>query len=155
MTRTEVAKWLSENDNFCIMTHAGPDGDTLGTAATLCLGLRSLGKTAHVLFNPEISDKLAYLCDGLMVEEPAEDAVFVSVDVAAPYMFTENQLPFVEKIALRQAVDALPQREQSVIRLRYFHGLTQQRVARVMDISQVQVSRIEKKALVLLKALLA
>ena len=101
MTRTEVAKWLSENDNFCIMTHAGPDGDTLGTAATLCLGLRSLGKTAHVLFNPEISDKLAYLCDGLMVEEPAEDAVFVSVDVAAPYMFTENQLPFVEKIALR------------------------------------------------------
>ena len=61
----------------------------------------------------------------------------------------------LEKIALRQAVDALPQREQSVIRLRYFHGLTQQRVARVMDISQVQVSRIEKKALVLLKALLA
>ena len=101
MTRTEVAKWLSENDNFCIMTHAGPDGDTLGSAATLCLGLRSLGKNAAVLFNPEISEKLAYLCDGLMIEEPMENAVFVSVDVAAAYMFTENQLPFVEKIALR------------------------------------------------------
>jgi phosphoesterase RecJ-like protein len=101
MTRTDVAKWLSENDNFCIMTHAGPDRDTLGTAATLCLGLRSLGKKADVLYNPEISEKLFYLCDGLMVEEPAENAVFVSVDVAAPYMFTENQLPFVEKIALR------------------------------------------------------
>ena len=68
---------------------------------------------------------------------------------------TESEERMLEKIALRQAVDALPQREQSVIRLRYFHGLTQQRVARVMDISQVQVSRIEKKALVLLKALLA
>ena len=101
MTRTDVAKWLTENDNFCILTHAGPDGDTLGSAATLCLGLRSLGKKADVLFNPEISEKLFYLCDGLMVEQPAENAIFVSVDVAAPYMFTENQLPFVEKIALR------------------------------------------------------
>lgn len=101
MTRTDAARWLAEHDNFCIMTHAGPDGDTLGSAATLCLGLRSMGKSAAVLDNPEISDKLAYLCEGLMVEEPAENAVFVSVDVAAPYMFTENQLPYVEKIALR------------------------------------------------------
>ena len=101
MTRTDVARWLAEQDNFCIMTHAGPDGDTLGSAATLCLGLRSLGKSAAVLDNPEISDKLAYLCEGLLTEEPAENAVFVSVDVAAAYMFTENQLPYVEKIALR------------------------------------------------------
>ena len=101
MTRTDVARWLGENDNFCIMTHAGPDGDTLGSAATLCLGLRSLGKTAAVLLNPEISEKLAYLCDGIMVEEPAENSVFVSVDVASAHMFPENQLPYAEKIALR------------------------------------------------------
>ena len=101
MTRTEVARYLAERDNFCIMTHAGPDGDTLGTAATLCLGLRSLGKNASVLHNPEISEKLAYLCEGLMIEEPMENALFVSVDVAAPDMFTENQLPFVDRIALR------------------------------------------------------
>ncbi|MBE6959323.1 MAG: hypothetical protein E7448_01175 [Ruminococcaceae bacterium] len=101
MTRTDAARWFAERDNFCILTHAGPDGDTLGSAATLCLGLRSLGKTAAVLLNPEIPEKLAYLCDGLMIEEPMENPVFVSVDVAAAYMFTENQLPFVEKIALR------------------------------------------------------
>ena len=63
---------------------------------------------------------------------------------------TESEERMVEKIALRQAIDNLPQREKRVIQLRYFHGLTQQRVAKVMDVSQVQVSRIEKKAIEML-----
>lgn len=60
---------------------------------------------------------------------------------------TESEERMVEKIALRQAVEKLPERERMVIQLRYYHCLTQQRVARVMEVSQVQVSRIEKKAL--------
>ena len=52
----------------------------------------------------------------------------------------------VEKISLRQAIEALPEREKMVIKLRYYHGLTQQRVSKVLQVSQVQVSRIEKKA---------
>lgn len=68
---------------------------------------------------------------------------------------TESEEKMVERIALRQAVSALPQRERTVIQLRYFHGLTQQRTAKIMDISQVQVSRIEKKAIALLKELMA
>lgn len=64
---------------------------------------------------------------------------------------TESEDRLVEKLALRQAIDALPERERTVIRLRYFHGLTQDRVARVMGVSQVQVSRIEKKAIGLLR----
>ena len=67
---------------------------------------------------------------------------------------TESEEDMVEKISLRQAIDALPEREATVIRLRYFHGLTQQRIAKVMDVSQVQVSRIEKKAIGLLRELL-
>lgn len=67
---------------------------------------------------------------------------------------TESEENMVEKIALRQAIAKLPQRERSVIQLRYFHGLTQQRVARVLDVSQVQVSRIEKKAIAQLRQLL-
>ena len=67
---------------------------------------------------------------------------------------TESEERMVEKIALRQAIDALPEREKTVINLRYFHSLTQQRVAKVMDVSQVQVSRIEKKAIALLRELL-
>lgn len=68
---------------------------------------------------------------------------------------TESEERMVEKIALRQAIEALPEREKTVIKLRYFHCLTQQRVAKVMDVSQVQVSRIEKKALALLRELMA
>ena len=64
---------------------------------------------------------------------------------------TESEEKMVEKIALRQAIDGLPDREKLVIRLRYYHGLTQQRVAKVLSVSQVQVSRIEKKALGLLR----
>ncbi len=68
---------------------------------------------------------------------------------------TESEEGLVEKIALRQAIEVLPEREKTVIKLRYFHCLTQQRVAKVMDVSQVQVSRIEKKALGLLRELMA
>lgn len=60
---------------------------------------------------------------------------------------TESEEKMVERIALLQALERLPEREGMVIRLRFFHCLTQQRVAKVLDVSQVQVSRIEKKAL--------
>ena len=64
---------------------------------------------------------------------------------------TESEERLLEKIALRQAIAELPQRERTVIQLRYFHGLTQDRVARVLGVSQVQVSRIEKKAIGILR----
>lgn len=67
---------------------------------------------------------------------------------------TESEERMVEKIALRQAIEALPERERMVVQLRYFHSLTQQRVAKMLDVSQVQVSRIEKKALGLLRELM-
>ncbi len=53
----------------------------------------------------------------------------------------------LERIALTDAIAKLPEREQSVIHLRYFHALTQDKTAKLLGISQVQVSRIEKKAL--------
>ena len=68
---------------------------------------------------------------------------------------TESEEKMVEKIALRQAISNLPERERTVIRMRYFHGLTQDRVSRVLDVSQVQVSRIEKKAIGLLRELMS
>ena len=67
---------------------------------------------------------------------------------------TESEDRFLEHMALRQAISRLPEREAMVIKLRYFHGLTQERVSKVLNVSQVQVSRIEKKALANLRHLL-
>lgn len=64
---------------------------------------------------------------------------------------TQTEENFLEQISLRQAIDKLPEREANVIKLRYYHGLTQQRVSKVLNVSQVQVSRIEKKALEMLR----
>ena len=52
----------------------------------------------------------------------------------------------VERVTLRQAIDALPLREREVIFLRYYKNLTQDRAARIIGVSQVQVSRIERRA---------
>lgn len=60
---------------------------------------------------------------------------------------TESEELLVEKISLRQAIEKLPEREKAVIQLRYYHGLTQERSAKVLQVSQVQISRIEKKAI--------
>ena len=60
---------------------------------------------------------------------------------------TESEDSMIEKIDLRHAVERLPEREAMVIRLRYYHGLTQDRASKILDVSQVQVSRIEKKLL--------
>ncbi len=67
---------------------------------------------------------------------------------------TQSEETMVEQISLRQAIEKLPEREALVIRLRYFHGLTQDRVSKVLAVSQVQVSRIEKKALAALRELM-
>ncbi len=53
----------------------------------------------------------------------------------------------LESLSLRNALAQLTERERIVIDLRYFHGLTQQKIAGLLGVSQVQVSRIEKKAL--------
>ena len=64
---------------------------------------------------------------------------------------TDSEDRLLERIALRNAIDRLQERESIVIRLRYYHGLTQERVSKMLQVSQVQVSRIEKKALQHLK----
>ena len=68
---------------------------------------------------------------------------------------TESEDRLLERMALRQAIERLQEREATVVKLRYFHGLTQERVSKVLSVSQVQVSRIEKKALSHLRELLS
>lgn len=67
---------------------------------------------------------------------------------------TQSEEVLLEQLALRQAIEKLPEREATVIKLRYFHGLTQQRVSKVLGVSQVQISRIEKRVLEKLRLLM-
>lgn len=67
---------------------------------------------------------------------------------------TESEDSLLEKISLRQGILSLPEKEAMVIQLRYFRGFTQDRTAKVLKVSQVQISRIEKKALLHLRELL-
>ena len=60
----------------------------------------------------------------------------------------------LESLSLRSALAKLTERERMVVKLRYFHGLTQQKIAALLGVSQVQVSRIEKKALINLRTYL-
>lgn len=83
LTKLDAAGWLMAHDGFAIVTHRRPDGDTLGSAAALCRGLRQLGKTAHVLENPEVTPRYAPLLAGLTKEAPEEQDLLVAVDVAA------------------------------------------------------------------------
>jgi phosphoesterase RecJ-like protein len=86
LTRVECAQWLLSRDGFAILTHRKPDGDTLGSATALCLGLRQLGKRAHVLENDEVTPLYAPLLEGITKPHPEEGDVLIAVDVAADTM---------------------------------------------------------------------
>ena len=77
------------------------------------------------------------LADGMTLE-----SVLASAD-------SEDTL--VEHIALRQSVEELPLKERMTVVLRHFRGLTQEQTARVLGVSQVQISRLERRALAKLR----
>jgi len=122
--------------------------------------IASLGREPTV---SEIAEATGFTQEEIAVAEYATAAVESIHQEAGEDGFTlENVLSdtdseelMLDKLALKQAIDGLDQREAQVIRLRYFHGLTQERVSRVLEVSQVQVSRIEKKALLQLRRLLS
>lgn len=58
----------------------------------------------------------------------------------------EEEEKLVEHVALREAINALPEKEQMVVRLRYYRGMTQEMTAKILKVSQVQVSRLERRA---------
>ena len=101
LTRVETAAFLSDHDNYVILTHIRPDGDTLGSASALCLGLRSLGKTAHVLVNTGVGGRFRWMLEGLTVEEAGKDDTVISTDVASPGMLPDNAQGYLGRVRLR------------------------------------------------------
>ena len=101
LTRAETADFLAAHDHYIILTHNRPDGDTIGSAAALCHGLRSLGKTAHVLENKGVSPRFEWLHQGLTTRQVEENDCIVSVDVASPEILPQDFKPLLGRIRLR------------------------------------------------------
>lgn len=101
LTKPETAAFLREHDRYLLLTHRRPDGDTLGSAAALCRMLRMLGKTAHILENPETTPRYRELHRGLTVSHVPEDATLVCVDTASAGMLPQDFLPLADRIVLR------------------------------------------------------
>lgn len=83
-------------------------------------------------------------------KENGEDG-FTLEHVLGDYTAEEKM---VEHVALRTAIEKLPEKERQVVALRYYHGMTQQNCARVMHVSQVQISRLERRAVDTLREML-
>ena len=134
----KVSRSLKEQSASIKMTRSRLTAE-LGREPTIGEIGRELGLTAEEIAMAET----ATAATESIQRESGEDGF--TLETVLTDSDTEEQL--VERIALREAIGKLPEREALVINLRYFHGLTQERVARVLGVSQVQVSRIEKKAL--------
>ena len=97
-------------------------------------------------------EEIVYAMDAIQtpmsLQEPVysdgEESFYVMDQVSDKKNREEN---WVEELALKAAIDKLGERERFIIRLRFFEGKTQMEVAEEINISQAQVSRLEKHAL--------
>ena len=87
LTVPQTAALLRTFDNILILTHVRPDGDTVGCAAALCAGLRSLGKAAFLLPNPELTDTTAPYFRPYEAPEGFTPDKVVSTDIATVGLF--------------------------------------------------------------------
>ena len=90
MNVRECAALLREQDNILIITHKRPDGDTLGSAAALCLGLRKMGKHAYIYPNPQITDTYMPTVAACLSAEDYAPNYVIAVDCADTTMFTQG-----------------------------------------------------------------
>ena len=77
------------------------------------------------------------------LQSPAGEDGFTLEQILGDWSQEER---LVENVALRQAIERLPDREKEAVFLRFYHGMTQETASRVMGVSQVQVSRLERRA---------
>lgn len=109
MTIQETAALLRQQDKLLLITHRRPDGDTVGSAAGLCVALRQLGKKAYLLPNPDITAINAVYAQGLWAAEGYQPDFVVSVDVAARSMFYPAAEAWLDRVDL--AIDHHPSYE--------------------------------------------
>ena len=95
----KISNILKEKNNFVLLTHQYPDGDTLGSAFALCRALQSMGKYAKVLCNDKIPDKFDYIYNCVEMQEFKGEFI-VSIDIADPQLLGDNLSCYKDKIDL-------------------------------------------------------
>ena len=95
LTLNEAADFLRQGDDFLILTHGRPDGDTIGSGSALCRLLRGLGKQAFLLPNEDLTPRLGFLCGDLLAPEG-----FVPGAVATRELLCKNAAPFGDRVDL-------------------------------------------------------
>jgi phosphoesterase RecJ-like protein len=90
ITLEQAAEFLRTRDNFLLVTHKNPDGDTIGSALALCLALRDNGKTAHLLENAQVTAQYAPAVEVFFVPEYNSSYTAVSIDTSVTSQLQEN-----------------------------------------------------------------
>jgi RNA polymerase sporulation-specific sigma factor len=103
-------------------------------------------KTEEIVFALESANGLQYLYDTIHQDDGSP---VLLIDKLSEDYEEDNEI--VDKIALKEALSNLDTKSRQIIMLRYFKDKTQVQVANMLGISQVQVSRIEKKVLKVMK----
>lgn len=100
LTVQEAAARLRQMNNVLLLTHVRPDGDTIGSAAALCQALRDMGKTAYLLYNPEITDTYAPYAESYWASEGFVPEHIVSTDIAALNLLPDNAAAYASRVEL-------------------------------------------------------
>ena len=109
MNCRDTARFLRERDNYLILTHKRPDGDTIGCAAALMELLRGLGKTAWLLESQDATRLFQEYLEGRTAPADFTPDTVVSVDVATQNLLPPNAQPYRDRIDL--AIDHHPSQE--------------------------------------------
>lgn len=105
----ETAEFLKGHDNYLILTHKRPDGDTIGSAAGLCELLRQMGKTSWLLKSEDVSKVFRDYLIGYEAPMDFKPDTVVSVDVASRGLLPDNAQPYQNFVDL--AIDHHPSNE--------------------------------------------
>lgn len=106
MNISQAGEFLTNHDNYLVLTHRRPDGDAHGSAQAITMALRRMGKTAYILKNPETTDKYLRFVQHLWAPDGYEPDTVMTVDIASEGLFPANAEQYKGKVNI--AIDHHP-----------------------------------------------
>lgn len=146
LTLKQTARYLKKHDNYIILTHASPDGDTLGSAYALYYGLNEIGKTACVLCPDVIPKKYDYFA-GKTDHVKRENATVVAVDVADSKLLGSLEQEFGDIVDINIDHHISNMRFAKNLYLDADASATAEAIFELLNIMKVNINDVTAKAL--------